>query len=171
MTRSVRPMLLLALALAATAWSGTAAAATKTAAVKASAVKPLTLARVQDLDLGTITLSPGTWTGATVSISRAGIFSCTTARLACTGVTQVARFKVTGSNNRTVRITAPNVTMVNQTDPTSTLTLVVDSPGTITLTTSGPPGTEFSLGGAITISSSTAGGLYSGSLNVTVEYQ
>jgi hypothetical protein len=48
--------------------------------------------------------------------------------------------------------------------------LVVDSPGSVLLTNSGPPGTDFSLGGSITLSSSTESGLYSGTFNVTVDY-
>jgi hypothetical protein len=38
------------------------------------------------------------------------------------------------------------------------------------LTNSGPPGTDFSLGGTITLSSSTVSGTYSGTFNVTVDY-
>ena len=45
-----------------------AAAATKVVPVQAKPVKPLTLTPVQDLDLGTILLGSGTWSGATVGI-------------------------------------------------------------------------------------------------------
>jgi hypothetical protein len=138
--------------------------------VSASVVKPLILKWVQDLDLGTIVLGPGTWSGATVGISRAGVFTCTNANVTCTGATKVARYNVSGTNNQVVRISAPNVTLVNQSDPTQTLTLVVDSPGSVTLTNSGPPGSNFSLGGTISLSSSTAGGVYAGTFNVTVDY-
>ncbi len=140
------------------------------ATVSATVVKPLTLSWVQSLDLGTIVLGNGTWSGATVGISRAGVFSCTNANVTCSGVTNVATYNVSGTNNQTVRITAPNVTLVNQSDPTKSLTLVVDSPGTILLTNSGQPGVNFSLGGSISLSSTTAGGVYSGTFNVTVDY-
>ena len=63
------------------------------------------------------------------------------------------------------------MTLVNQGDPTKTLTLVVDKPASVTLTNSGPPGTNFSLGGSITLSSTTTSGTYSGTFNVTVDYQ
>jgi hypothetical protein len=138
--------------------------------VNASVVKPLILTWLQNLDLGSIVLGPGTWSGASVAISRAGAFSCTNANLTCSGATQVARYNVSGTNNQVVRISAPNVTLVNQSDPTKSLTLVVDSPGSVTLTNSGPPGTNFSLGGSIALSSSTAGGVYAGTFNVTVDY-
>lgn len=148
-----------------------ARAANNVATVSANVVKPLVLTRVQDLDLGTIVLGPGTWSNATVGISRAGVFSCANANLTCTGATKVATYNVSGSNNRVVQIIAPSATLVNQADASQTLTLVLDSPGTLTLANSGPPGTNFSLGGRITLTSSTAGGLYSGALNVTVDYQ
>ena len=56
------------------------------------------------------------------------------------------------------------MTLVNQSDPTKSLTLVVDSPATIILTNSGNPGVNFSLGGSISLSSTTAGGVYAGHL-------
>ena len=147
-----------------------AGAATQTAQVKASVVKPLTLSSVQDLDLGSIVLGPGTWSGATVGISQAGVFSCTNSNVTCSGGTRPARYKATGSNNQVARITVPNVTLVNQNDPTQSLTLVVDSPGTVTFPNSGNQGVTFAIGGAITVNSTTSGGLYSGTFNVTVDY-
>jgi hypothetical protein len=146
------------------------AASNQVATVSATVVKPLTLKWVQNLDLGTIVLGPGTWSGANIAISRAGAFSCANANVSCTGATQVAKYNVSGTNNQTAQISAPNVTLVNQSDPTKTLTLVVDSPGTVFLTNSGNPGVDFSLGGSISLSSSTAGGVYSGTFNVTVDY-
>jgi hypothetical protein len=147
-----------------------AEAVTQNASVKATVVKPLTLAAQQDLDLGTITLRPGAWSGATVGISRTGAFSCNV-NVICSGVPQVAIYKVTGTNKMVVLITAPNVTMVNQNDPSKTLTLTVDNPGQVTLTSSGEPGNRFPLGGSIALSSTTAEGNYSGKFNVTVDYQ
>jgi hypothetical protein len=140
------------------------------ASVSASVVKPLTLKWVQDLDLGTIVLGPGSWSGATVAITRNGVFTCTNANITCTGATKVAKYNATGTNNQTVRITAPNVTLVNQNDTTQTLTLVVDSPGTIAMPNSGNQGVTFPLGGSISLSSTTAGGIYAGTFNVTVDY-
>jgi hypothetical protein len=145
-------------------------AASQVAQVNATVVKPLTVSWVQDLNLGTVVLGPGTWSNATVGISRAGVFTCGSASVTCSGATQVAKYNVTGTNNQIARISAPNVTMVNQSDPTKTLTLVVDSPGTVAFTNSGSPGVNFSLGGAITVSSTTTGGTYAGTFNVTVDY-
>jgi hypothetical protein len=160
----------LIVSVAALAAAEPAHAASNVVSVQANVVKPLILTWLQNLDLGSITLAPGIWSNATVSITRAGAFSCNSANLICTGTTQVASYNVSGSNNQVVHISAPNVTLVNQSDPTKTLTLVVDNPGTVTLTNSGPPGTNFSIGGSITLSSSTASGTYSGTFNVTVDY-
>ena len=156
---------------AALAAAAPAHAANNVATVQANVVKPLILTWLQNLDLGTIALGPGTWSNATVGISKAGVFSCTNPNLICTGAPQAARYNVSGTNNRTVLITAPNVTLVNQGDPTKTLTMVVDNPGSALLTNSGPPGTNFSLGGSISLSSTTVSGTYSGTFNVTVDYQ
>ena len=147
-----------------------AGAATQNATVNANVIRALTLTSLQNLDLGTITLGLGTWSGAKVGISSTGAFSCS-AKLICTGANQPAIYKVTGSNKMVVKITAPNVTMVNQSDPTKSLTLVVDNPGQVTLTSSGEPGNNFSLGGSITLDSTTPTGTYTGTFQVTVDYQ
>jgi len=148
-----------------------AKAATQTAAVNATVVKPLTLTKIQDLNLGTVTLNTGSWSGATVGISRTGVFSCANANTICSGSVQTAQFTVSGSNNQTVRITAPNVTLVNQANAAKTLLLTVDAPPAISIPNSGTKGVDFAVGGSIVLSSSTASGTYSGTLNVTVDYQ
>jgi hypothetical protein len=134
-------------------------------------VKPLTLTYVRDLNLGTIVLSgPGAWTGANVAISRAGAFSCANSNLTCSGATQTAQYRVTGTNNQTVTVSAPNVTMTNQNDGVSTLVLTVDNPATLNLANSGTAGLTFDLGGQITVASTTPDGTYAGTFNVTVNY-
>ena len=145
-------------------------AASINAQVKAKVVKPLTLTSIQSLDLGTITLGPGTWSGAVVRLARTGALTCP-ANVTCSGVTQVARYNVAGSNNETVVINAPSVTLVNQSDSTKTLTMTVDKPASIQLSNSSPRGTTFDLGGSITLNSPTPGGSYVGTFNVTVDYQ
>lgn len=152
------------------ALAGPAGGATQSASVTANAVKPLVISKLQDLDFGSVTLGPGTWSNATVSLSQSGVFTCTSANVVCSGVTSVAQYNVQGSNKQTVRISAPNVTLVNQGDSTKTLTLVTDAPSTLVLTSSGIPGSDFSIGGSVTLSSTTAAGTYVGNFNVTVDY-
>jgi hypothetical protein len=160
----------LVFALAAPGVGSGALAATKVVPVNAKVAKPLSLTRVQDLDLGSVIIGPGTWSGAIVSISRQGVFRCTSANVTCSGTTQAATYTVSGSNNEIVKISAPNVTLTNQSDASQKLTLVVDSPGTVTLDNGGKKGTDFALGGSVTLNSSTVGGLYTGTFNVTVDY-
>lgn len=147
-----------------------ASAATVNAQAKASVVKPLAIESRQNLDLGTILLGPGTWSGATVRLSRTGALTCP-APLTCSGATQVAIYNVAGSNGQTVAISVPNVTLVNQADSTKTLTLVPDAQATVQLTNSGNPGTNVPIGGSITVNSTTADGVYVGTFNVTADYQ
>ena len=145
-------------------------APSQNATVKANVVKPLVLTWVQDFSLGTIALKPGTWSNATVSLSRTGAFTCTNPNVTCSGAVTLARYRVVGSNNQVVRISAPNVTLVNQSDSSKQLTLTVDRPATITMPNSGQQGVVFALGGSINLSSTTADGVYAGTFNVTVDY-
>ncbi|MFL6735657.1 MAG: DUF4402 domain-containing protein [Sphingomonas sp.] len=170
MTMQARSLLPL-LAVLGGAVATPAMAVTQSATVKVNVVKPLTLSALQNMDLGTLTLAGGTWSNVAVGITRAGVLSCGNTNVVCSGSTSVARFNVTGTNKQVVLITAPNVTMTNQADSSKTLTLVVDNPGSVTLTSSGAPGISFDLGGSVTLSSSTADGTYSGTMNITVDYQ
>jgi hypothetical protein len=147
-----------------------ASAATLTASVNASVNKPLVLSKVQDLDLGTVTLGTGVWSNATVTISQAGALSCSTANIVCTGVAMPATYNVQGSKQQAVHISVPNVTLVNQSDSSKTLTLTTNAPATITLANSGLPGSNFSIGGSVTLNSTTPSGTYVGTMNVTVDY-
>lgn len=148
-----------------------ASAATQTATINANINKPLELSWVADFDFGSITLATGTWSNATVSISQAGTLTCANANLTCTGATTPATYNVAGSQGQTVLISAPNVTLVNQSDGTKTLTLVTSAPSGVYLTNSGRPGTNFNIGGSITLNSTTAAGTYAGTFNVTAQYQ
>ena len=160
-----------AIVLAASALLAAAPArAAPSVTVQANVVKPLILTWLQDLDLGSVVLGPGTWSGATVAISRVGVFTCGNANVTCSGATKPAQYKVTGTNNQRVFITAPNVTLTNQNDNTKTLQLTVDNPGFVDLGNSGTPGVNFGLGGSIAVSSATTDGTYAGTFNVTVNY-
>ena len=150
--------------------TGPACAATLTASVNASVNKPLVLTKVQDLDMGTVTLGTGVWSNATVSISQAGAVNCGSANIVCTGATMAATYNVQGSKQQVVHISVPNVTLVNQSNSSQTLTLTTDAPATLTLANSGFPGSNFSIGGSVTLNSSTASGVYVGTMNVTVDY-
>lgn len=160
----------LLVAVSSVATGALAHAATQTASVTAKVVKPLVLTKVQDLDFGTVTLGPGVWSNAKISISQAGALTCGSANVVCTGTPMPATYNVQGSKQQPVQISAPSVTLVNQNDSSQTLTLVTDAPTSITLANSGFPGSNFSIGGSVTLSSTTAPGTYVGTFNVTVDY-
>lgn len=163
-------LVLVQLGAVALAIGGQLNAASLTASVKASPVKPLILTKVQDLDFGSVTLGPGVWSNATVSLSQGGSFSCTNANVVCTGATTVARYNVQGSSQQTVYVSAPNVTLVNQNDPTQTLTMITDAPASVVIPNSGAKGVNFSIGGSVKLASTTVAGTYVGTFNVTVDY-
>lgn len=160
----------IAAALAAGCTCTPAFGATVNAQAQANIVKPLAISSIQDLNLGTVLLGPGAWTGASISLSKTGVLTCAAA-VTCSGTTQVAQYNVQGSNKQTVTIHAPSVTMTNQSNPSKTLTLTLDSPASVYLPNSGQPGVNFSIGGSITVNSTTAAGTYVGTFAVTAEYQ
>ena len=135
------------------------------AQARATIVKPLTLTRVAHLDFGSIVV----WGDGTVAMDQAGAISCTAATLVCAATGTPAEFTVTGTNNRVVQINASNSTITNGTD---TLNFTVNAPPTVTLPNSGVGnGINFKVGGSIGVFEATSPGLYSGNMNVTVQYQ
>jgi hypothetical protein len=165
-TRILRP--LVALAFLGAVPIGHAQAAQTTIKASAKVVKSLTLARKQDLDFGTILVSgaPGTFT---VSISQTGVVTCPSG-FTCTGTAKPAILNVTGSNGNVVRITALPSDLVNATDG-SKLVFTPVAPASLTLTNSGSPGKDFNVGGSIAIPATASDGIYSGNIEVTVDYQ
>ena len=166
-----RRTLIISLASIGASLSTPARAITQSATVQVNVNRPLTLTALQNLNLGTLTLAGGTWSNVTVGVSRTGVLICGNTNVVCSGATAVARYKVTGSNKQVVTISVPNVTLTNQVDSTKTLTLVADTPASVTLTSSGEPGLTWDIGGSITLNSATADGTYTGTMNVTVDYQ
>jgi hypothetical protein len=154
-------------ALALTATPALAVNPDKDATATARIIKPLTLTWVQDLDLGSITLVDSGPT--TVGIDQAGTFSCPGTAVTCSGATKVAKYKITGTNNQVVTVNAGNVSMVGPAGSTPLL-LTVDAPASVNLLNSGSSGTEFSIGGSISVAGTQAEGTYIGTFAVTVNY-
>ena len=159
---------LVALALLGAAPLGAAQAASTTIQASANVVKALQLTAKQDLDFGTIVVGGGSGT-FTVSISQAGTLTCPSG-LSCSGAVRPAIFNVQGSNGQVVRIIALASGLTNSADG-SKLRFTPAAPPSLTLTNSGQPGKDFNVGGSINIPSTTTAGLYSGTIEVTVDYQ
>ena len=157
--------LLIAAALAAVG-SGARAASVKVA-VKAKVIKPLVLSVRQNLDFGQIVV-PGTPGTRVVSISQTGVLTCP-AGLTCSGVARHAIFNVTGTNGQVARISTAVSTLSNGTG--GTIMFTPSAPASVTFTNSGSSGQNFGVGGSVSLSSTTSDGLYSGTVEVTVDYQ
>jgi hypothetical protein len=139
------------------------------ATANAKIYKPLTISKVQNLDFGIIVLGSGTWSGEVVSLSQAGALTCGGGtNLTCSGTPQVAKYHLVGTNNATVTVTSPGF---NLTGP-GTLAFTSNAPATVNLGATGSTtGVDFSIGGSITLASTTPDGVYSGTFAVTADYQ
>ena len=142
------------------------------ATASAKIYRPLTISFVQNLDFGTIVLSgAGAWSGEVVSIDQAGALTCGGgANLTCSGAPQAAKYHLVGTNNAVVTVSSPGF---NLTGPgASTLAFTPNAPATVNLGAAGSStGVDFGVGGSITLASTTPDGLYSGTFNVTANYQ
>ena len=134
---------------------------------RARIIKPLLLEAVSDMNFGDITVEDA----GVATVNVAGAVSCT-GGLTCPGVSSAATWTVRGTNNQWVDILKPaTVTLTHTASPLDTLTLNVVGQDTLQLASSGMDGTDFSLGGNISIAASTRAGLYEGVIDVTVQYQ
>ena len=141
------------------------------ATATAKIFKPLTISSVQSLDFGTIVLVGGSFTNEVVSMNQAGTISCGSnpgVVLTCSGAPLPAKYKLVGTNNAIVTINCP---AFNLTGP-STLAFTPNAPTTVNLGANGTTtGVTFSIGGSITLASTTQDGTYSGTFAVTADYQ
>jgi hypothetical protein len=159
-------------ALALTSAPALAVSPTTQATATARIVQPLTLDSVRNLDLGTIVLSGAAPYTQTVSISQAGVFSCGGTNLTCSGTTQTAQYTATGTQGQTLTVNGSGtINLVNQTQTSPDLVLTVAYPtaGSVVLDSAGT--VTFDVGGSIDVSDTTADGVYTGTFDVTADYQ
>ena len=129
-------------------------------------IKPVTLTKLQDMNFGTLSFAGFTGT-RTIVLSRAGAITCA-ADIVCSGVGAQARFNMTGTRQNTILITYSGGSLSNGTD---SIPFTPDGPATMTLTNNGNPGTDFDVGGSLSVSAALVGGLYSGTMTITADYQ
>ncbi len=139
--------------------------------VRASVVKPLILTSTGSLNFGTIVLN-GLTANRTISLSTANVRNCGggSAQLICSGATSVPSYNVRGTNNRVVTITKTASNLINSSNG-ATLLMTLVGPTSIILPNSGVNGAFFAIGASITLTPTTGEGVYSGTVNVTVDYQ
>ena len=139
--------------------------------VRAKVVKPLTFTATGTMNFGTIILN-GLTANRTISVSTANVRDCGggTPQLICSGATSVPTYNLRGTNNTTVTIIKTASNLTNATTGT-TLLMTLTGPTSIAFTNSGSAGVAFTIGGAITLTPTTREGVYSGTVNVQVDYQ
>ena len=141
------------------------------AGATAKIYKALTISSVQNLDFGVIVLTGASFANENVTISQTGALTCGSnpgVLLTCSGSTQAAQYKLVGTNNSVVTISSP---AFNLTGP-GTLAFTPNGPTTVNLGAAGATtGLTFSIGGTITLASTTPDGVYTGNFQVTANYQ
>lgn len=146
----------------------TPVAATPVATATARIVKPLTLTSSANLDFATIILDTTKLTAAdTVSLDAANKLTCgTSGNLTCSGSTTVAAFTVTGTKGQVVKVITAASDLAG-----SNGGKLVFTPATATTADLATGTASFNVGGSIAVAPSTADGVYTGNMTVTVDYQ
>ncbi len=151
-----------ALALSTPAFAATSNSATANATV--NIVSPLQLTNNSGLNFGTVV---GPFTGSVVRVSNAGSRTC--GSLTCSGTPSAANFTATGTASQNLKVTVdPSVTMTSGANSLS-VDLSTDLPTGVATNSSGTA--TFGVGGSLTIPANTPDGLYTGTFNVSVDYQ
>lgn len=158
----------LAMGLGAT--SAQADPVTRQVTAKAKVLKQITVTKNSDLDFGTVLAG----TAGTVAINANGARTCTGVQcITTTGNTGTsASFTVTGTNNQVVTVTTPQTPLTLSNGAGGTMSASITPVSAFNLGNSGSTGTNFGVGGTLTVSATQADGVYtSPSFDVTVDYQ
>jgi hypothetical protein len=129
-------------------------------------IRPLTLTATGSLDFGTIVLN-GITANRTVTLNDDATITCAT-ELVCAATGLVPTYNVRGTQGQTVNIIKNNSTLTGSNGGSLTLTPV--GAASVLMTNSGSPGEDFTIGGSITIGTGTADGVYTGTVDVQVDY-
>lgn len=145
--------------------------ATTLAPVKVTIVRPLMLTSTGSLNFGTIVLN-GLTGNRTVLLSTTNVRNCGggTAELICSGATSVPTYNVRGTNKQTATIIKTATNLVDASNG-ATLSMTLIGPASVTFTNNSANGVNFTIGASITLTPATGDGLYTGSVNVQVDYQ
>lgn len=160
---------LLGAAIATLAMNASAAqAATATGTAKAKILRQITLTNTSDLQFATIISGA---TASTVAVSTAGAATCG-AGLTCTGTTTAANFNIQGTNNAVVLVGGDTSVTLNG-SLGGTMTAALSYSATSVTLTNGPGtvGGSFQVGGTLSVGANQASGDYSGTFEVTANYQ
>ncbi len=141
-------------------------AAATPATATAQIVDPLTLTKRADLNFGTLIKNLMTAT-RTVTIKEDGTIICSS-ELLCGGTTSSAAFDVLGSANQVVKVYVASSTLNGPGIATLLFSPTAASASPLTLSSTGTG--SFKVGGSIDVTPTTTAGIYSGNMDVTVDY-
>lgn len=152
--------------VAAAAMASTGAqAATQTASAEVDIVAAVTLAQNNPLDLGVVASSG---TAGTVALPTTSDTRVCSAGVTCVGAALRGRFTVSGATSGyVVAINVPATTTLASGGNNMVLTLV---PSMTSFTSTGAPQIFF-VGGSLAVGANQAAGTYTGSYNVSADYQ
>ena len=161
------------LAISVTEAAAAPVSATGDATAKARILKPLVLKSTANFDLGIIVLAGAGPYTATVSLNKTNTFDCDggSGNVVCSGSHVRASYNVAGTQGQNVTIASGPVLLSDGVALTPDLTLTPDHDTTVALTNSGSPGTDFWVGGSLSVPSTAADGVYTGTFALTADYQ
>jgi hypothetical protein len=167
MTKFARIAALAAVALAATpAVAAPVSVPGQPPSASARIIRPLTLTATGSLNFGTIVMN-GVTANRTVTLNADTTITCAT-ELVCAANGTVPTYNVRGTQGQTVNI-LKNLSTLNGSNG-GTLTLTPVGAASVLLTNSGAPGENFAIGGSIVIGTGTVDGVYTGTVDVQVDY-
>ena len=153
--------------IAAAAFASTAAqAATASASANASILEQVTVTKSADLDFGTIAIGTG---GGTVTVGNTNNRTCGSG-LVCSGTVTSAGFNIAGAASQNVGISGDSSVTLTRVSGTETMTASLTR-SAASATLSGTGTASFAVGGVLTVGGTQVAGAYTGSFNVTVNYQ
>ena len=129
-------------------------------------IRPLTLTATGSLNFGTIVMN-GVTADRTVTLNADTTITCAT-ELVCAANGTVPTYNVRGTQGQTVNIIKNTSSLTGSNGGSLTLTPV--GAASVLLTNSGVPGVDFAIGGSITIGAATVDGVYTGTVDVQVDY-
>lgn len=156
---------LLGAAIAALAMNASAAhAASATGTAKAKILRQITLTNTSDLQYATVISGA---TASTVAVSTSGAATCGTG-LTCTGTTTAANFNIAGTSGAVVVVGGDSSVTLNGSLGGTMSSSLTYSASTVTL---GATVGSFQVGGTLSVGANQTAGDYSGTFNVTANYQ
>lgn len=145
-------------------FSSAANAATVSADARVNILAPVILTQTAGLDFGVV--ASGVAAGTVTLPNSSNVRTCS-AGLACVGAAQRGAFNVTGAVTYTIAITVAASTTLTGVGTPMALTLNPSATSIVATGTAQP----FFVGGTLTVGAAQAAGTYTGTYNVSADYQ